>query len=107
MSLPLPGKPVRGSRTGIPIMALFDLLGRNWALGVVWQLQGGTYTFRELQEKCESVSPSVLNTRIQELRSAEIVQRSLDGYHLTERGRMTGLKRSSMSPEPTINRKIP
>ena len=27
-TLPRPGQPVRGSKTGKPIMALFDLLGR-------------------------------------------------------------------------------
>ena len=67
-------------------MALFDLLGRTWALGVIWQLQNGPYTFRVLQEKCESVSPSILNRRIKELREADIVERTLNGYQLTERG---------------------
>jgi DNA-binding HxlR family transcriptional regulator len=86
MSMPSPGKPVRGSKTGVPIMALFDLLGRSWAMGVVWQLQNGPYTFRELQEKCEAISPSLLNSRIKELKKAEIVERTLDGYQLTKRG---------------------
>ncbi len=86
MSIPIPGKPVRGSKTGIAIMALFDLLGRSWAMGVLWQLQNGPYTFRALQEKCESISPSILNSRIKDLREAEIAERTLDGYQLTERG---------------------
>ncbi|GAK50088.1 transcriptional regulator [Candidatus Moduliflexus flocculans] len=86
MSIPTPGQPVRGSKTGVPIMALFDLLGRTWALGVLWQLQDGPYTFRELQEKCESISPSILNSRIKDLRKAAIVERTLDGYQLTARG---------------------
>ena len=86
MAIPTPGKPVRGSKTGVPIMALFDLLGRTWALGVIWQLQNGPYTFRELQDKCESISPSILNSRIKELRTADIVERTLDGYQLTNRG---------------------
>ena len=86
MSIPIPGKPVRGSKTGIAIMALFDLLGRSWAMGVLWQLQNGPYTFRVLQEKCESISPSILNSRIKDLREAEIAERTLDGYQLTERG---------------------
>lgn len=68
-------------------MALFDLLGRTWAMGVLWQLQDGPYTFRELQERCESISPSILNSRIKDLREAEIAERTLDGYKLTERGR--------------------
>jgi len=86
MSNPIPGKPVRGSKTGVPIMALFDLLGRSWAIGVIWQLQGGPFTFRELQERCESISPAILNGRIKELKKAEIVERTVDGYRLTERG---------------------
>jgi DNA-binding HxlR family transcriptional regulator len=86
MAIPTPGKPVRGSKSGVPIMALFDLLGRTWALGVIWQLQDGPHTFRLLQEKCESISPSILNLRIKELREAEIVERTLDGYTLTQRG---------------------
>lgn len=86
MPIPIPGKAVRGSQTGIPIMALFDLLGRTWAMGVVWQLQNGPYTFRELQEKCESISPTILNSRIKELRKADLVERTIRGYQLTEHG---------------------
>lgn len=87
MSIPIPGKPVRGSKTGVPIMALFDLLGRTWAMGVVWQLQNGPFTFRDLQQKCESISPSLLNTRIKELKKADILERTLNGYQLTIRGK--------------------
>ena len=32
-------KPVRGSKTGRPIMALLDLLGRRWVLRIVWELR--------------------------------------------------------------------
>jgi DNA-binding HxlR family transcriptional regulator len=67
-------------------MALFDLLGRTWAMGVIWQLQGGPYTFRALQERCESISPSILNSRIKDLSQAGIVERSVDGYCLTAKG---------------------
>lgn len=87
MAAPIPGKPVRGSKTGVPIMALFDLLGRSWALGVVWQLQDGPFVFRDLQERCESIAPSILNSRIKELRTADIVERTLEGYQLTKRGK--------------------
>jgi DNA-binding HxlR family transcriptional regulator len=94
MSVPIPGLPVRGSKTGVPIMALFDLLGRTWAMGVVWQLQNGPYTFRELQEKCESISPTILNGRIKELKKTGIIERTLDGYQLTKCGnKLIGLLR--------------
>jgi DNA-binding HxlR family transcriptional regulator len=87
MSIPIPGKPVRGSQSGTPIMALFDLLGRHWAMGVIWNLQNGPSTFRELQDRCESISPSILNSRIKDLREAGIVERTLEGYQLTQRGK--------------------
>lgn len=86
MPLPLPGSPVRGSKTGAPIMALFDLLGRRWAMGIVWQLNAGPASFRALQQRCESVSPSVLNTRLAELRAAGLVQRVPEGYGLSAHG---------------------
>lgn len=86
MSIPVPGKPVRGSKSGTPIMAIFDLLGRRWAMGVIWNLSRGTATFRELQSSCETISPSVLNKRLKELREAGLIERSLEGYQLTPRG---------------------
>ena len=67
-STPRPGRPVRGSKTGRPIMALMDLLGRRWALRVIWELRDGRLTFRALQEACGGVSPTVLNQRVRELR---------------------------------------
>lgn len=87
MALPKPGTKVRGSDTGTPMNALFDLLGRRWALGVLWNLGSGPATFRDLQERCGSVSPSILNSRIKDLREAGIIERTDDGYALTKRGR--------------------
>lgn len=86
MSLPIPGQPVRGSKSGQPIMALFDLLGRNWAMGIIWNLNEGACTFRELQTRCETVSPTTLNKRLKELQQAHIVTRTVDGYTLTDGG---------------------
>ncbi|GAW95316.1 MULTISPECIES: hypothetical protein [Colwellia] len=56
MTLPLPGRQVRGSATGKPSMALLDLLGRTWALGIIWHLRTGPATFRALQQRCEKFS---------------------------------------------------
>jgi DNA-binding HxlR family transcriptional regulator len=69
-------------------MALLDLLGRRWALRVLWELRDGRpLTFRELQAGCGEVSSSVLNDRLHELREAGIVQaRSGGGYLLTPEG---------------------
>lgn len=86
MSAPHPGKPVRGSKSGLPIMAIFDLLGRNWALGIIWNLQDGPAAFKELQHRCESICPGVLTNRIKELKEADIIERTLEGYQLTQRG---------------------
>jgi DNA-binding HxlR family transcriptional regulator len=86
---PEPGRPVRGSTTGRPIMALLDLLGRRWGLRVLWELRTGeSLTFRELQARCSEVSSSVLNDRLRELRGAGIVVSERGrGYALTPEGR--------------------
>ena len=72
--------------TGKPIMALLDLLGRTWSLGVIWQLQQGPATFRALQQRCEQISPSLLNTRLKELIALNIVTKNDSGYALTPQG---------------------
>jgi len=86
MTIPRPGTQVRGSHSGSPINALFDLLGRRWALGVLWNLGTGPRSFRDLQEVCGGISPSILNSRLKDLREADILERSLEGYRLTARG---------------------
>ncbi len=85
---PAPGAPVRGSVTGRPIMALLDLLGRRWALRILWELRDGeSLTFRQLQARCAEVSSSVLNDRLRELRGAGIVTAQPGaGYTLTREG---------------------
>jgi len=84
---PRPGVPVRGSATGRPIMALLDLLGRRWALRVVWELRAGPVAFRELQARCDGMSSSVLNQRLAELRAVGIAETGRSGYALTGQGR--------------------
>ncbi|MCC5968667.1 MAG: helix-turn-helix transcriptional regulator [Pararhodobacter sp.] len=88
MTIPLPGQAVRGSKSGSPIMAMFDLLGRRWAMGVLWTLsRQGPCTFRALQSACESISPGVLSARLKELQAAGFVSRQAEGYQVTELGR--------------------
>lgn len=86
MNIPVPGSPVRGSTTGKPIMALLDLLGRTWALGIIWNLQQGPATFRELQHRCEQISPTLLNSRLKELKTLQLIDLQDSGYQLTEQG---------------------
>ncbi|SFU16229.1 transcriptional regulator, HxlR family [Pseudovibrio denitrificans] len=81
------GEPVPGSQSGQPIMILFDLLSRRWAMGILWGLSEKNRTFRELQAYCGSASPSVLNTRLKELRSVGLIEKASDGYTLTSTGR--------------------
>lgn len=80
-------RPVRGSHSGRPIMALLDLLGRRWTMRVLWELRGEPLSFRALQAACSGMSPSVLNQRLAELREAALVDAAENGYALTARGR--------------------
>jgi len=80
-------RAVRGSRTGRPIMALLDLLGRRWSLRIMWELREGPLTSRALRTACDEASPTVVQARLTELRDAgliELVQG--DGYRLTGLG---------------------
>ena len=68
-------------------MALLDLLGRRWAIRVIWELRYGALRFREMQQRCDRISASVLNDRLAELRGAGIVEQGASGYGLTAEGR--------------------
>jgi len=68
------------------MMALFDLVGRRWALRVVWELREGDVTFRELAHRCDDVSSSVLRDRLRDLTVAGIAERGDGGYRLTADG---------------------
>jgi DNA-binding HxlR family transcriptional regulator len=73
-----------------PVMAVLDVLGRRWALRVLWELRDGPRTFRALREACDDVSPSSLNQRLAELRELGVVATGDDGYALTAAGRELG-----------------
>jgi DNA-binding HxlR family transcriptional regulator len=84
---PLPGRPVRGSTHGRPIMAALDLLGRRWTLRLLWELRDGPLGFRALQAACDGMSSSVLRDRLRELGEAGIVEQGDDEtYALTDLG---------------------
>jgi DNA-binding HxlR family transcriptional regulator len=85
VSTPLPSRRVRGSRTGRPVMALLDLLGRRMALRILWELRDGSLTFRALQAAA-ATNPGVLNTRLKELREARLIELGPEGYALTAHG---------------------
>jgi DNA-binding HxlR family transcriptional regulator len=68
-------------------MTLLDLLGRRWALRILWELRGERLPFRLLGEASGGVSPTVLNQRLRELRDAALVDLAPQGYGLTQLGR--------------------
>jgi DNA-binding HxlR family transcriptional regulator len=80
-------RAVRGSRSGRPIMALLDLLGRRWTLRMLWELRESTLTSRALREACDDASPTVLQARLSELRQAGFVALAPGGYCLTDMGK--------------------
>ena len=78
----------RGSRTGRPIMVLLDLLGRRWTLRIIWELRSARLSSRSLREVCGDISPTVLQTRLNDLRAAGFVDLERPGgYALTALGR--------------------
>jgi len=93
---PSPGRAVRGSSTGRPLMAAMDLLGRRWALRILWELRDGALGARALQARCGGMSSSVLYERLRELIDTGLVAQDADGsYGLTKMG---GRLRSALQP---------
>jgi DNA-binding HxlR family transcriptional regulator len=81
-------RSVRGSKSGRPIMALLDLLGRRWSLRILWELREQPLTSRALRAACDEASPTVLQARLSELRQAGLIERMpASGYRLTELGK--------------------
>jgi len=69
------------------VEGVLDLLGRRWALRLVWELRRSTLSFSELRERT-GISPSVLSARLRELVDSDVLER--DGvrrYRLSGRGR--------------------
>ena len=83
----LPGRPVRGSTSGRPLMAALDLFGRRWMLRVMWELRDGPAGFRDLLTRCDGISNAVLSTRLSELVQSRLIARTDDrAYVLTDLG---------------------
>lgn len=88
---PTPGSKVRGSTTGRPLLAAMDLLGRRWALRVLWELREGPVGARALLARCDDMSSSVLYQRLRELGEAGLLHRDSDhAYVLTPLGSSLG-----------------
>jgi DNA-binding HxlR family transcriptional regulator len=69
-----------------PINKLLDLLGRRWALRVLWELRSGPLPYGVLRGRCDDVSTSTLASRLGDLERAGIIERTGDGWALTEAG---------------------
>jgi DNA-binding HxlR family transcriptional regulator len=81
-------RSVHGSKSGRPIMALLDLLGRRWSLRILWELREAPLTSRALRAACDEASPTVLQARLSELREAGFVELvPAGGYDLTATGK--------------------
>jgi DNA-binding HxlR family transcriptional regulator len=86
-TVPRPGRPVRGSTSGRPLMAALDLLGRRWALRILWELRDGPLGARALRDRCDRMSSSVLYQRLAELAETGLVdQDESERYRLTAIG---------------------
>jgi DNA-binding HxlR family transcriptional regulator len=69
------------------MLALLDLLGRRWALRILWELRAQPASFQALQQRCDSMSTSVLSQRLGELRDAQLIEKDQAGdYLLSEHG---------------------
>jgi len=72
-------------------MAALDLLGRRWALRILWELRNGPVGARALLARIEGLSSSVLYERLRELTDANLLAQDGNGsYDLTRQGRSLG-----------------
>jgi DNA-binding HxlR family transcriptional regulator len=77
----------RGAATGWPMTTALDLLGRRWAMRILWELRYGAVRATELQSRCDQMSTSVLYQRLRELADAGLIQQDeSDAYLLTDLG---------------------
>ena len=69
------------------VTQLLALLEARYALRVLWALRDGhPQTFRLLQDSVGGVTPNTLNTRLKELRAANLIEHGGNGYTLTKAG---------------------
>ena len=109
-AVPAPGRPVRGSTTGRPIMAVLDLLGRRWILRILWELRDGPVGARALLTRVEGLSSSVLYERLRDLTDAGIIEQTENDAYMvsalgvTLLGALEPLNKWSVSWERALRR---
>ena len=70
-----------------PVEHALELLGRRWALRLVWELRRNALSFSELRGRT-GISPSVLSDRLGELLEADVLEHDAGRrYRLSGRGR--------------------
>jgi len=83
-----PGEPEEVAR---PELQIFDLLGRRWAMRIIWELRGGALAFNEIRRRCSLMSTSVLSCRLTELQEVGLADHDEFGaWELTAGGRSVG-----------------
>jgi DNA-binding HxlR family transcriptional regulator len=77
---------------------LFDLLESRYAIRVLWALKDGhPQTFRLLQDSVGGITPNTLNTRLKEMRAANLITHGDNGYIATSSGADLLRRMSEMS----------
>ncbi|MGI9133419.1 MAG: winged helix-turn-helix transcriptional regulator [Rhodoferax sp.] len=75
------------SKDSVAIGQLLGLLEARFAIRVLWALRDGhPQTFRLLQDSVGGITPNTLNTRIKELREADLMTHGSEGYAVTPAG---------------------
>ncbi len=75
------------AKAALAITQLLALLEARYAMRVLWALRDGhPQTFRLLQDSVGGITPNTLNTRIKELRDADLLRHDGDGYRITPTG---------------------
>ena len=75
------------SKENVAVHQLLALLESRYAIRVLWALRDGhAQTFRLLQDSVGGVTPNTLNTRLKELREADLLTHGSDGYSVTPTG---------------------
>jgi DNA-binding HxlR family transcriptional regulator len=75
------------SKENVAVHQLLALLESRYAIRVMWALRDGhAQTFRLLQDSVGGVTPNTLNTRLKELREADLLTHGSEGYSVTPSG---------------------
>jgi DNA-binding HxlR family transcriptional regulator len=75
------------AKDNVAVNQLFDLLESRYAMRVLWALKDGhPQTFRLLQDSVGGITPNTLNTRLKEMRAANLITHGDSGYSVTPSG---------------------